>query len=395
VTVRGLVPLTVLAVVGVVAQPSAQRKAASPIHVDAERGNDKGNDGSARRPLRSVSAALALVPDPVEEAVSIEVAGAHETTGGRGMPEGSLALARRMKAGASVTIAGKPGGDGALPVFGWAGGPALVDVREGDWRIEGVQIGAGRTDQRRGVMVAGPAELSLRDVTFRTRSQSDAGIWVHRGGRVLLRGAIRLNEHLHDEAPDETFCGIVATDHGSVKFEQREGASLDMGNGSLSASYYGVIRLGCASARITSWATQSNNLAVNCGGRVDLHGTTTTLRAKRAENTPIGPEHDGHILAEDARVVIEGDNDCAIALQKASTFTCNDIELRGTFRKAVWAMSGSMFVGRFLGDVPRLEAHTGAGIHVEAMGGKLTAEPVVSSGAVISLPNGRVLRGEK
>ena len=34
-------------------------------------------------------------------------------------------------------------------------------------------------------------------------------------------------------------------------------------------------------------------MAITAGGRVDLHGTTTTLRARVAENTPIGPEHDG------------------------------------------------------------------------------------------------------
>ena len=110
------------------------------------------------------------------------------------------------------------------------------------------------------------------------------------------------------------------------------------------------------------------------------------------ENTPIGPEHDGHILAEGAHVIIEGSNDCAIALQKASTFTCNDIELRGTFRKSVWAMSGSLFVGRFLTDVTRLEAHTGAGIHIEAIAGKLLEEPTADTGAVVSLPGGRVVR---
>ena len=64
-------------------------------------------------------------------------------------------------------------------------------------------------------------------------------------------------------------------------------------NGSLSAGEYGLIGLGCETARITSWGRQSNCLAVNDSGRVDLHGTETTLCAKVAENTPIGPEHDG------------------------------------------------------------------------------------------------------
>ncbi len=183
-----------------------------------------------------------------------------------------------------------------------------------------------------------------------------------------------------------------ATARASSQFGARDGASLDIGNGSLSASYWGAIRLGCQRATITSWGRQSNNLAVNNSGRIDLHDTETTLRANVKENTPIGPEHDGHILAEGAHVIIEGSNDCAIALQKASTFTCNDIELRGTFRKSVWAMSGSLFVGRFLTDVTRLEAHTGAGIHIEAIAGKLLEEPTADTGAVVSLPGGRVVR---
>lgn len=166
-------------------------------------------------------------------------------------------------------------------------------------------------------MVQGPGEVTLKDVTFRTRSNSDAGIYAHRGGKVTLLVRIRLNEHLHDEAPDESFCGIIATDHGSVRFGERAGAVLEIGNGSLSASYWGAIRLGCERATITSWGRQSNNLAVNNSGRIDLHDTETTLRAKVPENTPIGPEHDGHILAEGAHIIIDGTNDCAISLQKA------------------------------------------------------------------------------
>jgi hypothetical protein len=204
-----------------------------------------------------------------------------------------------------------------------------------------------------------------------------------------LRGAIKLNEHFHDKADAETFAGIIAEDHGLVRFVERDGASLDIGNGSLSASYYGVIRLGCETARITSWGEQSNNLAINNGGRVDLHGTTTTLRAMQRENTPIGLEHDGHILAEGAHIVIEGENNAAIVLQKASTLTCNDIELRGAFKTAVSAMSGSMFVGRFLGDIPGLSANTCASINIDQLqkNGRIIGPVSARHGAVISLPN--------
>jgi hypothetical protein len=267
----------------------------------------------------------------------------------------------------------------------------MVLATEGNWSIENVQIGTGTTRQRRGVMVIGPAQVTLKDVTFRTRSQSDAAIYAERGGLVLLRGAIRINDDLHENAPNESFAGIIATDHGTVRFDGSEGASLDIGNGSLSASYYGCIGLGCPTARIASWGDQSNTLAINNGGRIDLHNTTTTLVAKQKRNTPIGLEHDGHILAEGARIIIEGKNEMAIALQKASTLTCNDIELRGTFGKSLWASSGSMFVGRFRTDVTDVEADTSAQINIESLDGKIRGAVTAKRCGVISLPDRNVV----
>jgi hypothetical protein len=236
-------------------------------------------------------------------------------------------------------------------------------------------------------MVTGPGQVTLKDVTFRTRSLSDAGIYAQRGGLVLLRGAIKLNEHLHEQAGEETFCGIIATEHGLVRFADRKGATLDIGNGSLSVSYYGCIRLGCETARITSWGEQSNNLAINNSGRIDLGDSAVTLRARQKRNTPIGLEHDGHILGEGAHIIIEGDNDAAIALQKSSTLTCNKIDLRGKFDTSLWASSGSMFVGRFVTDVGRIEATTAASINIEQIDGKLIGPVVAKHSATISLPD--------
>ena len=68
-------------------------------------------------------------------------------------------------------------------------------------------------------------------------------------------------------------------------------------------------QLGCETARISSWGGQSNNLTINSGGRIDLHGTKTALGAKKRGNTPIGLKHDGHILAEGAQIIIQGEND--------------------------------------------------------------------------------------
>jgi len=360
---------------------------AGELFIDGAKGNDS-NDGDETHPLRSFSAAIAQIPDPLTRSVDIHVAGGdYKSTGERNMAADTLELMRRMRPGVRVKILGRPDGSGNLPVLAWEGGAAMVDVREGEWWLENVQIGSGSTRQRRGVMVQGPGHITLEDVTFRTRSFSDAGIFAHRGGKVTLRGAIRLNEHLHDQAPDESFAGIIAEDHGLVRFAERENASLDIGNGSLSANYYGVICLGCETARITSWGEQSNTLAINNGGRIDLHGTETTLCAKQRRNTPIGLEHDGHILAEGAHIRIAGENDNAIVLQKASTLTCNDIELKGDFKTALSAMSGSMFVGRFIGDIGGLSANTCATINVEEMknSGRIKGPVDARHGATISL----------
>ncbi len=267
----------------------------------------------------------------------------------------------------------------------------MILVREGEWWIENLQIGTGSTRQRRGVMVTGPSQITLKDVTFRTRSHSDAAIYADRGGLILLRGAISINEHLHQNAPEDSFSGIIATDHATVRFDETQGASLDIGNGSLSASYYGCIGLGCEIAKITSWGEQANTLAINNGGRIDLHNTFTTLCAKQKRNTPIGLGHDGHILAEDARLVIEGENDSAIALQKASTLTCNDIELRGTFGTSLWASSGSMFVGAFLTDITDISADTSARINIERLDGTIRGKATAKRCGTISLPDRNIV----
>ena len=78
----------------------------------------------------------------------------------------------------------------------------------------------------------------------------------------------------------------------------------------------------------------------------------------------------------------------AIALQKASTLTCNDIELRGTFGKSLWASSGSMFVGRFRTDVSDISADTSAQINIEALDGKIRGEVTATAIAAVSFAAG-------
>lgn len=373
---------------------STHAGAAAPktnLWVDSQHGRP-GASGTQEKPCASLSEAINLLPETLSQSVVIQVAsGEYSTTGGLNMASDRLELMRRMRPGVEVRIVGISGSDKEAPHFAWEGGSAMILVSEGEWCIENVQIGSGSTRQRRGVMVAGPSQVTLKDVTFRTRSQSDAAIYADRGGLALLRGAIRINEHLHDDAPADSFSGIIATDHGTVRFNDAEGSSLDIGNGSLSASYYGCIGLGCTSAHITSWGEQSNTLAINNGGRIDLHNTTTTLCAKQKRNTPIGLEHDGHILAEGARIVIEGDNDAAIALQKASTLTCNDIELRGTFGKTLWASSGSMFVGGFLTDITDVSADTSARINIEKLDGKIQGSVTAKRCGTVALPDRNIV----
>ncbi|TAH38445.1 MAG: hypothetical protein EYC70_03430 [Planctomycetota bacterium] len=384
-----LIPLLILLFTPSAAAAPRQDLPAA-LHVDPQRGDD-GADGSERRPLASLSAAVARLPDPVPHSVTIRLGpGIYISTGGRDMPDRSLQLMRRMRPDAVVRF--EAADPQEPPVLAWNGENRMIEVLEGTWQFQNLQIGSFSTAQRRGLTVNGPAHVLLQDVAFRLRSNSDAGIWARYGGRVTLRGAIRLNEHLHDEAADESFCGILATEHGIIEFDQRAGASLELGNGNLAARGYGIIRLGCERARITCW-TASNNLSIANGGRIDLRNTATTLRAALRNNTPIGLEHDGHILAEDAAITILGSNDSAIALQKASTFTCNDIRLAGDFECALWASSGSMFVGRFLSDIRRLEASTGAGIHVEKVEGAVIGPVVARSGGLVSLPD-RVVRSD-
>lgn len=389
---RPIHPLSaLLCIIALGAPLPAQVGAAPPerIDVDPVHGDD-ANSGSQQKPVKTISAALALLPDPLTQSVTIRLArGAYAVTGGHEMAPTRLELMRRMRPGVTVHIVGA-GGDSPA-TLAWEGDTTLIDVRDGDWWLENVQVGTFTTRQRRGVMVCGPAHATLKNVAFRLRSQSDAGIYAHRGGQVSLRGRIAMNEHLHEQADAETFCGIIATDHGIVRFREHDGASLDLGNGSLSASYYGVIRLGCETARITSWGEQSNNLAINNSGRIDLHDTVVTLAARQHRNTPIGLEHDGHILGEGARIIIVSDNDTAIALQKASTLTCNAIELRGRCETSLFASSGSMFVGRFKCDVGRLEATTGATINIEQIDGRLNGPVIAKHAGRISLPDRDVL----
>ena len=372
-------------------RPALAQRSRGEIHVDFQRGKDRAK-GTARSPLKTISAAIARLPDPLTQSMDIHIKGApHTTTGGQGMLEDTLELHHRMKPGVHVRLLGERKG-GVILDWQSSRRPYLITVTEGHWILESLQIGSRKDRQRQGLSASGAGLAELINVTVRTKSLSGAGIRAGRGGQIWLRGVIALNEDFHDAIPgDESFAGIVAEEHAIVQFKDRNG-SLSIGNGSLMSSYFGCIRLGCKTAKITSWSGQGNPIAVNNSGRVDLHGTTTTLRPTRASNTPIGLEDDGHVLAEGAHIIIESVKDgSGIVLQKSSALYCQDIEFRGTPRYTLIAYSGSNFVGDFRGEVHDVHATTGSTI---AIGGKptLVGPFQATKGGTLSLPDGRVLR---
>jgi hypothetical protein len=358
------------------------------LHVDPARGRE-GAPGTERKPMRSISEALAQLEEPLTGDVRIRLAeGRYTSTGGVGMPGDSLQLDVRMRPGVRVRLEGPADG---RAVLAWTGERRMIEATAGSWILERLMIGTFESQQIRGVYAHGPVTVSLRDVRFELRSRSDAAVWAERGARVALTGDIRVNDLDWDDGPPEDgYSGLVATDCGVIEFEDGSRSTLLLGNGSLRTSYWGSIRLGCREALLTCH-TRSNVLSIGNSGRIDLRNTRTTLVASDPRNTPIGLEHDGHVLGEDAEIHILGDNHSAIALQKASTLTCNDIYLEGTFETALWATSGSMFVGRFKTDVGGLSARTGSTVNVEKIDGEVKGPVEVSGGGLISLPD-RVVR---
>lgn len=389
-------PMALLAAVALQSFPAAATGTPAEIWVDTHGGKDAAR-GTKRRPLRTLTAALDRLPEQIERTVTIHLAAG--TYREKKVLTGSLVLDRRMGEGVRVRLLGhreeKRRAAPGRPLLDWAHGGYMVIVREGRWSFENVQVGSRRKGQRLGFDVRGPAHLELDDVRIRVASHSGPALLAQRGGLVHLRGSIEINEDFHERVPEgESFAGIAAESHGIVHFREKEGASLSIGNGSLSTGYGGAIRLGCETARVTSWGGQSNCIAVNNTGRVDLHGTTLHLRAVRPSNSPIGLEDDGHVLAEGARIVIEcGDGGSGIVLQKASTLYCNDIEMRGKPKYTLLASSGSNFVGGVVGDVLSVHADTGATIHIGRCTGSLKGPFRVSRGGRLSLPDGRVLGG--
>src|SRR5262245_6621929 len=104
---ESLARLVFAVLVVVVASTAVAAHAAETIHVDGAKGDDQ-NPGSGQRPLRSLSAALAKLKEPLTESVTIELAaGTYEETGSVGMPSNCLHLMSRMRPGVVVRIIGR------------------------------------------------------------------------------------------------------------------------------------------------------------------------------------------------------------------------------------------------------------------------------------------------
>jgi hypothetical protein len=352
------------------------------LYVDPINGNDKAS-GVLCAPVLTLQGALDKLPAQVNDDCTVYlVGGVYPQSGGQ---IDLLELNRPMRENVIVRIVSQ----GAPVTLNWpAPGKPMITVTQGHWSLENVQVGSRQKDQPEGIRVTGPAVLDLHTVRVHTGGKRSPGLRATRGGMINLYGTIELNEDLHEDCgTGDTFCRIEADYSGVVRFQERENASLSIGNGSLCSGCYGVIELGCSTARITSWHYQANVIAVNNSGRVDFHSTKALLTARNPRNTPIGLEDDGHVLAEGAPITIQGcDNSNAIVLQKASAFFCNDVTLLGTFKSALLSMSGSTMLVGIIGDLNGGDVTTGARIILEKCTGNLTSPINVGNEGVLVLP---------
>jgi hypothetical protein len=360
------------------------------LFVDSRAGSDRA-EGTRDAPLASLEEALGRLPRVVSTAVTITLApgryGTWRRDGGGGA---TLELDIPMRGDGRVRITGR---DGRAPAEGevvldWEAPGFLLSASRGEWALESLQIGRNRAGQRNGIDVLGPALVELRNVRIRTGSLLGAGIRARHGGRVHLDGEILINEHLRYASPlPDTFASITAQYGGLVRFVQRQGASLTLGNGNLDARYYGVIELGCERASVASWSERWNTIAVNSSGRIDLHGSELRLAAPDPRNTLIGLEGDGHLLAEGAQLVLESNgNRNGIVLQKASSLFSDALEIEGRLLQPLSAMSGSHLHVRVRGDLEEIAASTGATIVIPELTGRLIGPVRESGGGRVVLP---------
>jgi hypothetical protein len=120
----------------------------------------------------------------------------------------------------------------------------------------------------------------------------------------------------------------------------------------------------------------------------DLSAAADIRRFRRINPRRVQVTRTDSLPGSAERSIGKGKNDTAIVLQKASTLTCNDIELQGTFKGALTAMSGSVFFGAFRGGISGVVADAGASIHIVEMKNQGRAASVSATrGAVVSLPD--------
>jgi hypothetical protein len=392
----------ILAVCLIVVSVPRAAHAQKDIYVSYTAGGDQAS-GTAAQPLKTLAAAISRLPERIDEDVTIHLAPGHYPASGIQTQNGQpLELNRAMCNGAIVRIIGnktdyRTAASPGSVVLDWeSDSDFLIMATQGSWALQDVQIGTRKPRQRGGISVGGPAMLRLRNVRIHTQGGPNGrGLHAHHGGTIEMQGAIELNEDMHEKGADpDGHCRITAEYFGLVRFTQLEQSSLSVGNGNLDARYYGIIEVRCAEAKITSWGYQSNPVAANNSGRVDFDGRTKAqICARDPRNTPIGLEQDGHVMAEGTRLVILGcDNANAVYLQKASTFFCNDIEIRGNVGRMLMASSGSTLLAGIVGDLGPVHATTGSTIIVEKYTGQLVGRVGADRGGSVVMPDSTVIQ---
>ncbi|MCX6872216.1 MAG: hypothetical protein NTW21_00170 [Verrucomicrobia bacterium] len=374
--------------------------AVTRIYVHPGSGKDSHKGLQANAPKRTIDAALKSIPaGALRDGYEILLAeGNYAATGGQGIAGSQNYLERPMSEFGKdfqITFRGmRP--DFSAPaaidkvVLDFASSAVLVMVKGGRYALQDLQIGnQSRHGQTQlGVSALGfDSEVTLRNVRIRTTSQTAGSIDAEDGAVINLAGTVEINEDLHsapDGAGENTFAGISASYSAIIRTIEK-GTRISIGNGTFSVGYYGTVQVQDSEAIITSWTT-SNCFAANNSGHIDVSRSTVTLKQRISRNTQIGPEDDGHIIADGAVINLANDDfSNTICLQKGSTLKGGTVRVTDRGKGIVYAMSGSRLAATLEGDWKTLNATTGARLMIAPMSPTPTVE-TTRSGSVDFVP---------
>jgi hypothetical protein len=364
--------------------------AITSIYVHPSDGKDSHNGLRPNAPKRSIQSALSSIPEgALRESYEILLAeGTYTGTGGEGIAAAQIYLERSMSEFGrdfQITIRGMRSDFSAPAAIGkvvldFESSAALIMVKGGRYSLQDIQIGnRSRYGQTQiGVCAIGfDSEVTMRNVRIRTTSQSAGSIDAEDGAVINLAGTIEINEDLHkapDGSGDNTFSGISASYSAIIRTVER-GTKISIGNGNFSVSYYGTVQVQDSEASITSW-TVSNCFAANNSGLIDISRSAVTLKKRERRNVLIGPEDDGHIIADGATISLANDEfENNIYLQKGSTLKGGIVRVTGRAKGIIHASSGSRMAATLEGVWESINVTTGARIMLAPM----TPAPTVGS----------------